>query len=204
MPTIAMSDDFFSSAQPGFVSRMVNFNNSGRSVIPSTDTRAYASQGGLLAGSSGVTGNSTVVQIYVMRGTVPTNFTSLINVSDRSADILVMFSTLQVNGSVSASIQPTAADFLPSVAGVNQPLVTVNTNYAFATAAGTATWFWWVVRPVPGGNTVIGNTIANQIIGSIGVPGSGSDLELPSTSIVSGQAYRIRNLVVSFPQSWSW
>lgn len=201
MPTIAMSDDFFRGAAGGFVSRIMNFNNATTTLSPSTDARAIAANTGLLAGSNWQNGPRGTAQLYIMKGTVPTTFNGLTSFTLRSADILVPFSTSFSNFSNSGS---TPLDFAPSTAGVNTHPVTLNTNYVYATASGTATWFWWIVRDMFSGSTSIGNTLCNQIIGSIGLPNSGADLEIPSVSIAQGQAYRVRNLILSFPQSWTW
>jgi hypothetical protein len=179
----------------------MNFNNATTTLSPSTDVRAIAANTGLLAGSNWQNGPRGTAQLYIMKGVMPTTFTGLTSFATRSADVLVPFSTSFSNFTNSGS---TPQDFSPSTAGVNTHPVALNTNYVFATASGTATWFWWIIREMFSGSTGIGNNLCNQIIGSIGTPGSGADMEIPSVAIVSGQAYRVRNLVLSFPQTWTW
>jgi hypothetical protein len=41
-------------------------------------------------------------------------------------------------------------------------------------------------------------------IGSIGVVGSGADLEMANTSVVGGQNYRINGLKIQIPSVWSY
>ncbi len=70
------------------------------------------------------------------------------------------------------------------------------TNQA-AAASGIATWF------VCGYN---GNDFSNRsaVIGSVGVSGSGADLEIPTTSIVSGQNYRCNGFYLNLQLNFSF
>lgn len=65
-----------------------------------------------------------------------------------------------------------------------------------ATATGTATWF--VMYNGSGG------VLYSNITGTIGTIGSGADLEMSSTSIVSGQQYRVNSFVLTLPSSWTY
>lgn len=82
--------------------------------------------------------------------------------------------------------------------------IQVTTLLKSAYATGTATWFAWcyywdnVTPPSTGG------TIIQRIIGTVGTIGSGADLEISSTSIVTGGQYRIYNLRIALPSSYTY
>jgi hypothetical protein len=81
----------------------------------------------------------------------------------------------------------------------------ISTQYVAASASGTATWFWWIVPPTLGsGNRDTAATPIHQIIGTVGATGTGSDLELVSTTITAGEQYRILNLRILFPTTWTY
>lgn len=129
-------------------------------------------------------GYTTVGYISIYKGVVPTDFTGLTLPSSRSADMLVQF--------------PVSSNIFDLTTIVTTNPVIINTAFVLAAAAGTATWFrWYTVYAA-------GPAIVQQIIGTVGATGSGADLEIPTTSIVSGRAYRIQNLRIQFPSSWSY
>jgi len=125
-----------------------------------------------------------------MKGTVPVNFSTLVNFNARSADVLVTY--------ITQSLAP--GDFSPTVSTTNPS--TIATNYVVATATGTATWFWWTQRATVGGNVNGTDALVHQVIGTVGTIGSGADLEISSVSITSGSAYRILNLRLNWPTTW--
>jgi hypothetical protein len=147
-------------------------------------------------------GSSTVCAVfYIMKGAVPTDLAALTSISIRQSDILVTFDTANGTG---FSPNGTTNDFIPSNTSTN-PII-VNTLYRNATATGTATWFWWVVGRSNGsanGMDLIG-PIYNQIAGTVGATGSGADLTLPSTAVVSGQSYRVADMQLQFPTTWTY
>jgi hypothetical protein len=79
---------------------------------------------------------------------------------------------------------------------------TLTTTFKAATATGTATWFSWcwynATPPATSG------TIQQRIIGTVGTIGSGADLEMLTTSIVSGQQYRVYNLRIALPSTYTY
>jgi len=121
--------------------------------------------------------------ISIMKGTAPADFSTLIDATSRSTDKLIVFSVV-------------AGDFAPTVDNVN-PII-VNTSYVAASITGTASWFWWYVKNADD------NSLQHQVIGSVGVVGSGSDLEIPDVNLISGTAYRILNLRLQFPTTWTY
>jgi hypothetical protein len=128
-----------------------------------------------------------------MKGTVPTDFSALTNYTVRSTDILVEWREI-ATGYSSTSIH----EIYPYVQRTTNPIV-IGTASVGAVASGTATWFW--------GLAFIANASAGiyqQFIGTIGTLGSGSDLEISNTSIVSGNQYRINNLRWQLPTSYTY
>lgn len=136
-------------------------------------------------------GQNVVGYIKIYQGTVPVDFSTLTLPTSRSSDILLSFPCW--------SSVPNVFELTVNVA--NNPAV-INSSFRPATASGTATWFRWYTTSQ---NTVPTElTLIQQIIGTVGATGSGADLEIPSTAIVSGRAYRIQNLRILFPSSWSY
>jgi hypothetical protein len=184
MPTnIEMSPAFVT----GFVTRM--FGQSTRTTTTTASTTPLLTDfwGGGYPGAQ--------PSILIMKGTPPADFSTLTSYSARSSDILVSFTK---PGSPTGS---NAAPFELSTTTVNP--ATIQTDYAAATASGTATWFWWIVRPA----SVLGvlspsDALLQQITGTVGITGSGADLEIPDTTIVSGSPYRVLNFRLQFPTLW--
>lgn len=132
-------------------------------------------------------GSTTIGYISIYSGSVPTDFSTLTLPSSRSADVLLTF----VSG-INQIFQYT-------VNVTSNPAV-INTAYTTASASGTATWFRWYTAYAGTSPT----SVVQQIIGTVGATGSGADLEIPTTALVSGTAYRIQNLRIQFPSSWSY
>lgn len=135
--------------------------------------------------------------IYIMQGTVPTDLSTLVNPQVRSSDQLIAFTTIPLTG------QNPRGDFLPSNVSVNPVLI--DTNYVASYAAGTATWFWLVIGPNSTTTAgVIGNTITHQVIGTVGVTGSGADLQMSSVNITVNESLKLTNFEIAFPTSWTY
>jgi hypothetical protein len=128
---------------------------------------------------------STCTGINIMQGTPPTDFTALTSFSVRASDRLMFFDAL------------TSGVFVGSY---NNSRWNLNTPLVAATATGTATWFWGLITPNGGTNSSV---INQQFIGTVGLEGSGADLTISSTSIVSGSTYRISSLIVSLPSTYT-
>ena len=168
MPTIELSNGFYSTpSNSGFIHRIVNYSDN-----------TFPTQGLLPAATV-----SGVQWLYIMKGAVPTDFSTLTYNSSRNADILISYSR-------------TAGTFIiPDVTA--NPMI-CNTTFVSASASGTATWFWSQSR----NNSA--NTINHQFIGTVGLIGSGADLEMSDTNIVSGNPYKVNNLKIQFPLSWTY
>ena len=131
--------------------------------------------------------------IYIMKGTAPTSFSALTSYSaGPTSDILCYFNS--------------STDF-SSVSTADNKFV-MSTSNKVATASGTATWFW-AIGPAEYNTFSFGAGITStaplcqQFIGSVGATGSGADLEITSTSLTSGQAYRITGLTINISPTYT-
>jgi len=148
---------------------------------------------GSTAGDSGIFSPdvSSKCFIHIMPGIMPTNLT---------------YSTFTTTNAI-ALCSFSAADLNRSVFNTN--LINIITEYVAATITGTATWFLITVisNPYIGyGNYAlqINSPSIHQLAGTIGLVGSGADLELPSTTITVGQLLRIANLHMALPTSFTY
>lgn len=134
--------------------------------------------------------------LYICKGIVPTDFSELDDAT-RLADALISYFPISRRGNDT----PMISDFAPT--SISGNIVTINTGSVPAGQSGTATWFWLTHLRQYGWVTE-GDFQAHQIYGTIGVTGSGADLEIPSVDVVQGTAYRIINLRLRFPTSWEY
>lgn len=176
MPTMELSSGFI----PGYLSRMVGgwtdyyYYNMSFINVSHTSPLQYS-------------------KLRIMKGTVPTDFSTLTNVNtSRSTDILIDYSYFH-NGSNISSVNTTNP-------------VTLSSILVAASASGTATWFWYVgtSSSTGAGNAPPANTPNQQFIGTVGLTGSGADLEIDNVNIVSGSSYKFTNLKIQLPTSWTW
>lgn len=185
MASILLSDGWVSQMVPR-IFRLTD--NNGSYGEPTTNGAAV----GLLQASNGYV-NSAIGVLYLMKGTIPASATSVSTVSARSSDVLVPFSS-----GVDAP-----GDFITSQVNVNPAVI--STQYKSATGSGVATWFWIAVSgTAANGFADMNAPIYHQVIGTVGATGSGSDLEIPNTSIVAGTSYRVMNFRIQFPTSWTY
>jgi hypothetical protein len=185
MGTIQMSSALVSQTASHFM--MNNQSTSGTSF-------PIAARGMLVghAQSAGETG----ARLAIMRGAVPIDFSTLTSFSARSADALVVYDATGFTGGGTNN-------FIGAQDVVNPIIVT--TLYRNCTQAGTATWFWWFTTNLSGFNVFNNAQLPfNQIVGTVGSTGSGADLEYPSANFVLGEQYRIFNLRIQFPTSWTY
>lgn len=162
--------------------------------FPNTTQRTGLLQGG----SNYPNSQSAGAYLFIMQGAVPANLSTLINPQVRLADSLVTFST-----TTNATI--TLGDFAPTDVTTNP--VSISTNYIPASATGTATWFWLIDSPdalTPTNNSLLSTTITHQVIGTVGLIGSGADLQLANVNIVAGEEIKVYNFNIQFPTSWTY
>lgn len=158
-----------------------------------TAIRNNPASSGLL-NSGGVNSFLSIGYIYLMKGVIPSTFVGITTFNTRSSDALCKFK--------SGNSAP--GNFLNTQTNVNP--VIISTEYVTAIASGLATWFWLVVIPnnVSGSDLDPAATIVHSAYGTVGITGSGSDLELPDTNIVSGQQYRISGMQLRIPTTWTY
>jgi len=184
----------FIRMSPGFISTVTTYfmmlGQSGSSTPAPITSRGFLVSH---AQSSGEVG----ARLAIYKGTVPTDFSTLTSFNAKSADLLITYDATQYTSSTGIN------QFTGSQDNVNPMVVT--TTYVNATATGTATWFWWFTTPLNGPN-IWNNTVVpyNQIVGTVGITGSGADLTIPSVSIVSGAPYRIFNYRLQIPTEWTF
>lgn len=142
--------------------------------------------------------NRAVGQLHIMKGTVPTDFSSLVDFSSRSADILITYST--TNGTTGDFVLDPTNQAVPYTYGLD---TAISTNYVAALAAGQATWFWLMSRAATS-TTVFSNTLYHQIVGTVGLIGSGTDLQIPDPTIVAGKLYKISGLKLTIPTLYTY
>jgi len=133
-------------------------------------------------------GNLTGMSLLIIyKGTIE-NFATFTDRSTRAADVLITFALPGSNnawqslGIVNQSARYLFGRHLPNQA---------------ASASGTASWFLMCRA----GTTTL--TDKGALIGSVGITGSGADLEIPSLSIVSAQNYQSAGFYLNMPQNWT-
>lgn len=131
---------------------------------------------------NGISTASILGFLNIYKGTVPTDFSTLTAYDSRSSDILLSYETRLVN------------DFLESsVLDVNPAVINTEYKTSYLSRSGTASWFRWFsyldTSPYP---------LIHQIIGEVGVPGTGKDLNISSTNITSSGLYKIGRLRLNF------
>lgn len=134
--------------------------------------------------------NNNNTAIAICTGVRPSS--GLLNYTNTIANALVVFFNNSYGSGFSSP---------PSTASGGNLII--NTNYVAATATGTATWIAIMSfrNGMGGGGT---NLNVQSVYGNIGGIGSGADLEISSNAIVSGQFYKINNLQIQFPSSWTY
>lgn len=123
----------------------------------------------------------------IFKGTVPTDFSWMVDSQTyptRAADKLIEWSAHSPDWTFTLTYP--SSEFI------------FNCSPKTATASGTATFFHWGVKK--GESYAYGN----QVIGTVGVTGSGADLEIPDTNIISGNNYRITNAKWKVPTGFSY
>ena len=123
--------------------------------------------------------------IKIMKGVVPAGFSELTDINSRNADLLISFTTPTFSGLAITNCNPNQLSFYPQI----------------ASASGAATWFWMSTGIHSGScNT----TQYNRLWGTVGLQSSGADLEISDTNIVAGNVYKVLNLRIGLPQSYTY
>ena len=135
-----------------------------------------------------LSGSNTTAGLLIIYKGAPETFPSFSDRATRASDVLITFT-------------------LPSGTGsyTDVGLVSQQRRFIFgkhlaqqaAAASGIATWFL-LCRS---GTTSLTDKAA--VIGTVGLVGSGSDLEVPTTNIISGDYYTSAGIYMNFPQNWT-
>jgi len=184
----------FIRMSPGFIPTLTTyFLMLGQS---GSNTPAPITSRGLLVSHAQSTGEIGG-RLAIYKGTVPVDFSTLTSFNAKAADLLITYDATQYTSSTGIN------QFTGSQDNVNPMVIT--TTYVNASATGTATWFWWFTTPLSGSNIWSNTTVPyNQIVGTVGITGSGADLTLPSVAITSGSPYRIFNYRLQIPTEWTF
>ena len=160
-------------------------SNNASNVIAKYTTGGAGLFGG---GTNALAGDSTGSRLNIYKGTIET-FPSFTNVSSRSADLLVQI-TLSTAFSNAGNVTVSGVQYYRFTAGAGPA--------ATATQSGTATWFLMFNNGSSGDLTTRGG-----MLGTVGTAGSGADLIIGSTNIVSGQTYSSSGIIMNWPIIWN-
>jgi hypothetical protein len=172
---------------PAYLTAMVSriFRQTDSAGVNVSEAHAGA---GLLIPNGGIA-SAFGSAIILMKGTPPAG-PSLGNISARASDVLVRF--------------PANLTYWTQYANYTTNPVNLTSVYQFATASGIATWFLWAVYGSSGAPPSDTSPIYHEIVGTVGLAGSGADLEMVDTNIVNGVTYQIANLKIQFPTIWTY
>jgi hypothetical protein len=178
MATIELSSAFMTGRDSiettGFCYRMI------KATQGASSSGTNPAQSGLFVASS----NFTYSKLKIMKGTMPSDFTSLTTETSRSTDVLW-------------SLFGGSTDYYNTITYQNP--IKINSYLVTATTTGTATWFWMGTFNSQGINPAY-----QGMIGTVGLTGSGADLEIADVNIVSGNQYKIVDLKIQFPSVWTY
>jgi hypothetical protein len=140
-----------------------------------------------MALAGGVAAGQTA--LYVYQGTVPTSFTGLADISARASDLLITFSIPAYGTSTLDNGNVNNVSRRVTICKVPTPVA--------ASASGTATWFLTCA--------VWSTDLTNKpvLIGTVGTAGSGADLILSTTSVVTGMQFTSLGFNLNFPYEWT-
>lgn len=131
--------------------------------------------------------NKSRVNIY--KGTIA-DFSTFTTISSRSSDLLISFTPTTTNPTVTGNV---------TINGITYYRYTLAApSSTTASASGTAAWFL-AYNSDRSSNLLY----TSGMMGTVGGPGSGADLEIASTTIVSGQTYVCGTFTFSFPLVWN-
>lgn len=145
------------------------------------------------------TGSAAVNIFAVYTGIKPLSFTTVY-----PGGCTYLFGNLVDNSNYYAGWYQADRGSFASYSTVVGDTLTLTSSYQIARNSGTAAWF------VIGTCATLGNTSpyygspVHTMIGSVGLAGSGADLEMADLNIIAGQPYRISNLKLKIPTSWSY
>jgi len=131
--------------------------------------------------------------LKLMSGTIPTDFSTLTSPADLIGQTL--WKKQLTYGDIDKNYTTHGDQTLSSSFEINM------NNYQSARLSGTVEWFWLYQTTLASGDDGSGS-IHWQMLGSVGT--SGTDLILPTTSIVNSKSYRIRGLGFQLNQDYTY
>jgi len=176
MPTLILSKPWLSNTV---------FNNSNTAMCWTWSTSNLVSQAPVIASTGPATGGAILLIIH--KGTIET-FPSFTDRNTRASDVLITFSLPGTN----------MVDYYSASSTHYRTQVGRHLTNQAASASGQATWFL-LCRA---GTTSL--TDKGALTGSVGLSGTGADLEIPDINIVSGQNYRSNGFYMNFPLTFTW
>lgn len=131
------------------------------------------------------------VILNVYKGTMPSSFSAFTNYDTRASDLLISFI-------LPVAISHSDLGTIGTGAGTTRRyIIARHPENKVATANGVATWFLITQNF----STSLTDKVA--IMGTVGTPGSGADLVIPSVNITSGVNYQSLGLIINFPHGYN-
>jgi hypothetical protein len=201
MGVLRFSPAILSGSAGSLQGYMLNFGNASLGAawppIPGIDAYVTPLLPFLMAGNTReFTPSTNCAVVRVMSGPRPTNIETLTSGLPPPAGTTVLWE-LGTNNTP-AQWSPTQDNWYTDPTSISSVFTTVTTT-------GTASWFW-ICTVAYGTNSGSSaslsfnyNTAVHNITGTVGLVGSGSDLEMANTSLVSGQFLRVLNLRFRIP-----
>lgn len=150
---------------------------------------------GIVSGNANTTnyqisGNNTSTSactLTIYRGAIE-SFPAFTDRASRSSDVLITFNIPGLSAGYNV---------VGAVGTAHRVLIGKHLANQTASASGVATWFML--------SRNLGTSLTNvgALIGTVGLSGSGADLEIPDTSIVSGANYQSAGFFVNVPTNWT-
>lgn len=126
--------------------------------------------------------SNSIARIYVFDGVRPTT---------RPTNLTALLPVRLIEWDGSSTWSSTIGPVTQSLVGTTHTLQ-ITSILTTALLSGTATWFAIANHGVNAPYTTYG-----WVTGTVGLPGSGADLIIADTNIVSGQQYKIANLTLT-------
>ena len=173
-------------------------STNGRSYLPGLTAKADANSGYVANYLRQLNGTAYPTPsrkgLYIYKGTVPTP-------SDVTSYGLTSITALSATNPATFRASDLLLTYGISGAAVSGSAIALTLAQATAIASGTASWFCLGVYP--GYGTYNGASYyPNLIVGTVTLTNGGGDIEMPSTSIISGNIYKMPQLELKFPFSY--
>ena len=170
-------------------------------VFPNATTLTLTNKNtlGLISSSLVNTAQAGVIRLEIYSGTAPTTWVGITSMAPYAANKLISFNCAGDNAELSAS-----------AAGGPRAFLIGKSMRESTTAVGTGTATWFCLRRLVTTSTTTWDipdvndlTDCAAVIGSVGAIGSGADLEVASTSIVSGNTYKSAGFLLTIPSAYT-